>query len=44
MAGIRVHLIDGTFELFRAYYAAPPMRSKDGREVGATPDTAESFG
>lgn len=36
MAGIRVHVIDGTFELFRAYYAAPPMTSPTGQEVGAT--------
>jgi 5'-3' exonuclease len=30
-----VHLIDGTFELFRHYYAVPPARDKDGVEVGA---------
>lgn len=32
----RVHLVDGTFELFRAYYGAPEARLPDGREVGAT--------
>ena len=32
----RVHLVDGTFELFRAYYGAPEARAPDGREVGAT--------
>ena len=33
---MRIHLVDGTYELFRAYYGAPPARSPDGREVGAT--------
>ena len=32
---LRVHLIDGTYELFRHYYAVPSARDKDGREVGA---------
>ena len=30
-----VHLVDGTYELFRHYYAVPPARDSDGREVGA---------
>src|SRR6266496_3218441 len=30
-----VHLIDGTYELFRHYYALPSARDRDGREVGA---------
>ena len=30
-----VHLIDGTYELFRHYYALPSVRDKDGREVAA---------
>jgi 5'-3' exonuclease len=30
-----VHLIDGTYELFRHYYAVPSARDADGREVGA---------
>ena len=33
---MKVHLVDGTFELFRAYYGAPSSKTKDGREVGAT--------
>ncbi len=33
---VNVHLIDGTYELFRSYYGAPPKRAPDGREVGAT--------
>jgi 5'-3' exonuclease len=30
-----IHLIDGTYELFRHYYALPPARDRDGREVAA---------
>ena len=30
-----VHLIDGTYELFRHYFALPPERDRDGREVAA---------
>jgi 5'-3' exonuclease len=30
-----VHLIDGTYELFRHYYAMPSARDSEGREVGA---------
>ena len=33
---MQVHLIDGTFELFRAYFGAPSALAPDGREVGAT--------
>src|SRR5207249_6434925 len=30
-----VHLIDGTYELFRHYYALPPARDQNGHEVAA---------
>jgi 5'-3' exonuclease len=30
-----LYLIDGTYELFRHYYAMPSARDADGREVGA---------
>ena len=30
---MEVHLIDGTYELFRHYYALPSARDADGREV-----------
>ncbi|MCC7541638.1 MAG: flap endonuclease [Deltaproteobacteria bacterium] len=30
-----VHLVDATFELFRAYFSHPSLRAPDGREVGA---------
>ncbi len=33
---MKVHLIDGTYELFRNYFGAPKRKSPDGREVGAT--------
>lgn len=38
-----VHLIDGTYELFRAFYGAPSARTKDGREVGASRTLLRSF-
>jgi 5'-3' exonuclease len=33
---VRVHVVDGTYELFRAYFGAPSAQAPDGREVGAT--------
>ena len=30
-----VHVVDGTYELFRHFYALPPARDADGREVAA---------
>ena len=30
-----VYVVDGTYELFRHYYAVPSARDEDGREVGA---------
>ena len=32
---MEVHLVDGTYELFRHYYALPSARDSDGREVAA---------
>jgi 5'-3' exonuclease len=32
---VRVHLVDGTFELFRCYFGAPQALAPNGREVGA---------
>jgi len=32
---MELFLIDGTYELFRHYYAVPSARDKQGREVGA---------
>ncbi len=33
---MKIHLVDGTYELFRSFYGPPPRKSPDGREVGAT--------
>jgi 5'-3' exonuclease len=32
---VNVHVVDGTYELFRAYYGAPKRSNTSGREVGA---------
>ena len=32
---MNVHLVDGTYELFRHFYALPPARDADGRDVAA---------
>jgi 5'-3' exonuclease len=32
---VKVHLVDGTYELFRAYYGVPPAHDATGRPVGA---------
>jgi len=33
---MKIHLVDGTYELFRSHFGAPPHKAPDGREVGAT--------
>jgi len=33
---MKVHLIDGTYELFRSWFGAPEATSPSGQEVGAT--------
>lgn len=40
---MKVHLIDGTFELFRAYYSSPSRSSPGGIEVGAVRGIARSL-
>lgn len=32
---MQLHLLDGTYELFRSFFGAPPREAPDGREVGA---------
>jgi 5'-3' exonuclease len=39
---VQVHLIDGTYELFRAWFGAPKARAH-GREVGAVRSLVRSF-
>ncbi len=36
MRSVRVHLLDGTYELFRHYYAVPKKPNADGLETAAT--------
>jgi 5'-3' exonuclease len=33
---VRLHLVDGTYELFRSYFGAPKAFNRQGAEVGAT--------
>ena len=33
---MKIHLVDGTYELFRNYFGAPPRKAPNGQEVGAT--------
>jgi 5'-3' exonuclease len=33
---VKIHLVDGTYELFRAHYGAPAAGAPSGRAVGAT--------
>ena len=40
---MQVHLIDGTFELFRAYFAVPKSQNAAGTEVGAARGLMRSF-
>jgi 5'-3' exonuclease len=40
---MNVHLVDGTFELFRAYYGSPPSTDVHGKEVGAARGLARSM-
>jgi 5'-3' exonuclease len=40
---VQVHLIDGTFELFRAFFAVPSSRSAQGAEVGAARGLLRGF-
>jgi 5'-3' exonuclease len=32
---MEVHLVDGTYELFRHYHAVPPAKDENGQEIGA---------
>ncbi len=33
---MKIYLVDGTYELFRNHFGAPPKKAPDGRQVGAT--------
>jgi len=32
---VKLHLLDGTYELFRSYFGAPPRKAPNGGEIGA---------
>lgn len=40
---MKVHLVDGTFELFRCFHGAPRATNRDGREVGAARGMLATF-
>ncbi|MEO5987088.1 MAG: 5'-3' exonuclease H3TH domain-containing protein [Candidatus Limnocylindria bacterium] len=40
---MKLHLVDATFELFRAYYSRPPRKAPDGRPVNAVQGIVDSM-
>ena len=40
---MKLHLVDATFELFRAYYSRPSRRAPDGRPVNAVQGLVDSM-
>ena len=40
---MKIHLVDGTYELFRAHFGAPPAAAPDGRAVGAVRGLAQTL-
>ena len=40
---MRIHLVDGTYELFRHFFGAPSHITSDGKEVGAVRAVANSM-
>jgi len=43
MRAVKLHLVDATFELFRAYYSRPEEHGPDGRPVNAVRGLLESM-
>jgi 5'-3' exonuclease len=41
--GLKVHLVDGTYELFRHYFAVPSRQNSAGEEVGAVRGVVSSM-
>ena len=35
LGAVKLHLLDGTYELFRSYFGAPPRKAPNGGEIGA---------
>jgi 5'-3' exonuclease len=42
VAGVQLHLLDATYELFRSHFGRPPHAGADGTAVGATVGVIES--
>ena len=42
-SAVKLHLVDATFELFRAFYSRPPRRAPDGRPVNAVQGLVDSM-
>jgi len=40
---MQLHLVDATFELFRAFYSRPPRKAPDGRPVNAVQGLVDSM-
>ena len=40
---MKLYLIDGTYELFRAHFGAPPRSAPDGRPIGAVTGLVQSL-
>ena len=40
---MKLYLVDGTYELFRAHYGAPPRHAPDGRPIGAVAGLLQSL-
>lgn len=40
---MKLHLVDGTFELFRAYFSRPPSKAPDGRPTNAVAGLLDSM-
>jgi 5'-3' exonuclease len=43
LGAMKLHLVDATFELFRAFYSRPPRRAPDGRPVNAVQGLVDSM-
>ena len=40
---MKLYLVDGTYELFRSYFGAPPASAPDGRPIGAVRGLVQSL-
>jgi 5'-3' exonuclease len=43
LSRMKLHLVDATFELFRAFYSRPPRQAPDGRPVNAVQGLVDSM-